>query len=454
MPIRFRTLMVGTLAILALAVAGCYPFQGDITLLLTPVAPPDPEAASRALEAISADASAEGDSDDMMAGETMVSIDATVAVDSLRVRQRADAETPIIAGLRGDTVISVVGRTADGSWLQVKVPDMDSIGWILAEMVTLDDDATMLPVTDGAEMMDAETSEEEASAEKSEMGSEDSMTDMMPSIMVVDQDASEGMVMIAEVMAQEDGWVVIHADDAGTFGPVIGYAPVVSGVTRDVAVEINTDAASDILYAMLHVDAGTLGVYEFPGPDGPVLDEGAPLSPAFTVTVSAMPMGDTDDKTMAEKMPAMMGDSEMATQLAVVATRSLRVRSIADADAEVLAGAVSGEAFPVASISEDGIWVSIFFPGFNEPVWVTASLVELRDTELYVEMGRALVTTTQGLRLRLRSVPSLDAPIVGHILNGTSYPTFGTSPDGAWALLAGTGVDGPTWASTQFLQME
>lgn len=143
----------------------------------------------------------------------------------------------------------------------------------------------------------------------------------------------------------------------------------------------------------------------------------------------------------------------MATQLATVATRSLRVRSAPEADAEVVAGADAGEVYPVAGTSADGRWISLFFPGFDEPVWVAASLVELSDVELVVALGTGTVTT-DGARLRLRSAPTLDAPIVGHILNGDSYPTLGTSPDGSWVLVVGTDVAGPTWASAQFLVMQ
>ena len=60
----------------------------------------------------------------------IVTLMATVDVNALRVRQAADAESPIIAGLLKGDVITVIGRTEDISWLKVEVPDVGTIGWI------------------------------------------------------------------------------------------------------------------------------------------------------------------------------------------------------------------------------------------------------------------------------------------------------------------------------------
>lgn len=90
-----------------------------------------------------------------------------------------------------------------------------------------------------------------------------------PSISVVDQDISEGSLNIPEVSSDGPGWVVIHTQIDGVPGPVIGYAAVAHGVNRDVAVDIDPATATETLYAMLHVDAGTVGEYEFPGEDAP-----------------------------------------------------------------------------------------------------------------------------------------------------------------------------------------
>ncbi len=108
--------------------------------------------------------------------------------------------------------------------------------------------------------------------------------EMAPSVTVADQPIVDGSVTVAKVVAAQDGWMVIHAQKDGGIGPVIGHAPVSSGENTNVTVAIDTDAATDTLYAMLHVDEGEKGVYEFPGPDGPVVVDGKPLAPAFMVT--------------------------------------------------------------------------------------------------------------------------------------------------------------------------
>jgi plastocyanin len=85
-----------------------------------------------------------------------------------------------------------------------------------------------------------------------------------------DQSAVNGTVTIDQVVAAQAGWIVIHIDSNGAPGPVIGFAPVAAGANPDVAVEIDLAQATPTLHAMLHLDAGTLGTYEFPGDDGPV----------------------------------------------------------------------------------------------------------------------------------------------------------------------------------------
>jgi plastocyanin len=91
-----------------------------------------------------------------------------------------------------------------------------------------------------------------------------------PSVTASDQRAVNGMVVIDQVVAAAAGWIVIHIDVDGGPGPVIGFAPVAAGSNPSVAVEIDLAQATPVLHAMLHLDAGQLGIYEFPGDDVPV----------------------------------------------------------------------------------------------------------------------------------------------------------------------------------------
>jgi plastocyanin len=76
---------------------------------------------------------------------------------------------------------------------------------------------------------------------------------------------------------------------------VLGYSPIAEGESVDVAVMIDPQQATEILYAMLHTDAGVVGAYEFPGADVPVLVDGQMVSPAFMLTggLAAAPVAET-----------------------------------------------------------------------------------------------------------------------------------------------------------------
>lgn len=106
----------------------------------------------------------------------------------------------------------------------------------------------------------------------------------VPSVTVADQPLVDGKVTIEKVVSNGSGWLVVHADKDGAPGPVLGHAPVADGENTDVVVELTAEGRTQTLYAMLHVDAGTVGTYEFPGPDGPVSVNGAVVAPAFQVT--------------------------------------------------------------------------------------------------------------------------------------------------------------------------
>jgi plastocyanin len=106
-----------------------------------------------------------------------------------------------------------------------------------------------------------------------------------PSVTVADQEIADGKVVVAEVVSDGPGWLVIHAQADGKPGPILGYSPVTDGANTNVLVGIDTSGATETLYAMLHTDAGTVGIWEFPnGPDTPVMVGEQVVTPAFVVT--------------------------------------------------------------------------------------------------------------------------------------------------------------------------
>lgn len=134
-----------------------------------------------------------------------------------------------------------------------------------------------------------------------EMGEEESMAET-PAVHVSDQETDGTQVTVDQVVAAEAGWLVIHADGDGRPGPVIGKTAVPAGTTDNVVVVLDEPIYGETtLWAMLHVDAGEIGTYEFPGADGPVrVDDAVVVSP-FTATAPEM---------MAEEPPAE--EEEMA----------------------------------------------------------------------------------------------------------------------------------------------
>ena len=110
-------------------------------------------------------------------------------------------------------------------------------------------------------------------------------SEITPSVEVSDQDASGGMVTVQKVTAADPGWIVIHTESDGAPGPIVGFAQVSAGENNAVAVEIDLEAATEKLFAMLHIDAGTLGTYEFPGDDAPVKNGDAVVMTPFMVSL-------------------------------------------------------------------------------------------------------------------------------------------------------------------------
>lgn len=109
-----------------------------------------------------------------------------------------------------------------------------------------------------------------------------SETEMTPDVRISPTGIVDGKVIIARAVADGPAWIVIHADDEGAPGEVIGYAPLEEGENTNVAVEIDADAATPILHAMLHDDQGEVGTYEFPGPDTPTQLDGNIVMAAFS----------------------------------------------------------------------------------------------------------------------------------------------------------------------------
>lgn len=174
--------------------------------------------------------------------------------------------------------------------------------------------------------------------------------------------------------------------------------------------------------------------------------------------------------------------AEEGSVMATVATRSLRVRQTPDENSEVVAGIAAGESYRVLALSEDGLWVELAVDSaLDGKGWVSANFVTVEGdistlngdartaaatpnpsttnadvTLVPTPQSGFAVVNTGDVRLRVRSEPTTDAPIVGYAYEGESYQILETSEDGAWVRIpaaTGNNTDNSAggWVSAEFL---
>src|SRR5262249_26813339 len=133
-----------------------------------------------------------------------------------------------------------------------------------------------------------------------------------------DQPLTNGGIVVAEVNAAQDGWIAVHKDEGGKPGIVIGHAAVPKGETYKVAVKLEQDVPiGGKLGPMLHIDAGKIGTYEFPGPDSPgVVDNNIVMKQITITAAAAAPKPATMPNTGGEELPLGLLVSALAIVLA------------------------------------------------------------------------------------------------------------------------------------------
>jgi predicted lipoprotein with Yx(FWY)xxD motif len=111
---------------------------------------------------------------------------------------------------------------------------------------------------------------------------------VQPSVAAADQEIQAGEILIGEVVSQEPGWLVIYNQEGGGLGRVLGYVQVMPGSTTNLAVKLeNQELASGLIYAVLHRDAGEIGVFEFPGLDKPAVIDGNTIWTQFRISTAS-----------------------------------------------------------------------------------------------------------------------------------------------------------------------
>ncbi|HEX9989101.1 MAG TPA: hypothetical protein VGE45_11570 [Chloroflexia bacterium] len=108
------------------------------------------------------------------------------------------------------------------------------------------------------------------------------------SLAVYDQVLENNSVLVDRVEAPQDGWVVVHESNPdGTImlPGIIGKTMVKAGASGGFYVMLDKKVENGAkLWPMLHIDAGKIGEYEFPGPDVPVVVNGEIVMVPIIVT--------------------------------------------------------------------------------------------------------------------------------------------------------------------------
>ena len=139
-----------------------------------------------------------------------------------------------------------------------------------------------------------ETDEDPADEEAGDSKEDTAGLEQKNVVLEVSNQKTFGQVTIEKVATSRDGWISIHKSKAdGTIQQPdsIGEARVDSGDSEDVVVDLwEAPAVGDKLWALLHIDAGERGTYEYPGKDEPVQKNGNTMARSFVI------QGETEKK--------------------------------------------------------------------------------------------------------------------------------------------------------------
>lgn len=104
-------------------------------------------------------------------------------------------------------------------------------------------------------------------------------------------------LVVQQAVIDTSGWLVIHADNDGAPGMVIGVAPLSEGLNTNILVELDEENMTETVFPMLHYDTDELGVYEFgtvDGADGPVVVDGVVVTDSLIP--ESMMMEETEEE--------------------------------------------------------------------------------------------------------------------------------------------------------------
>lgn len=89
----------------------------------------------------------------------------------------------------------------------------------------------------------------------------------LTAVRMFDQSLMNNSVVVHAV-SDVGGWLVVHADNNGQPGAVLGQAMLIPGTNPNVVVPLAVEGVTPVVWPMLHVDDGAVGTYEFDGQSG------------------------------------------------------------------------------------------------------------------------------------------------------------------------------------------
>ncbi len=108
----------------------------------------------------------------------------------------------------------------------------------------------------------------------------------LPAIEAADQEILEdGLALIESVYAPAPGWLLIHADEDGAVGPLLGHIFVNAGTSENILVPIQWRQATPTLHAILLEDGDRPTRLDYPDGDRPFIVNGQPVMTSFKVTL-------------------------------------------------------------------------------------------------------------------------------------------------------------------------
>lgn len=105
-----------------------------------------------------------------------------------------------------------------------------------------------------------------------------------PSVAVSNQKiGDDNKIIIKSATSLAPGWLVVHQIVDGAVGEIVGYAPLKTGKNTNIEVKINRRQATPTLGAIIHHDYNIVGLFEYPGEDEMIMEDGRPLAVYFKI---------------------------------------------------------------------------------------------------------------------------------------------------------------------------